>query len=114
MTPREIDELVAEKVMGWKSRPTDRDPSVLVWETGTGWCPLPNFSTTGDGALLVIGAMKAKGWELSKLNRDSTGTPSEGYIAYFSTKEGRFSGHSHKTIPMTVSLAALRAFEVEV
>ncbi len=67
LPPREQDAKMAEAfgfdIRGWKH------PWVLdcqFWNEGTGsWMTVPEYASTGNGMMLVIDAMRAKGWEVS-------------------------------------------------
>lgn len=135
MTPREIDALVAEKVLGWTG--VEYDPGdartmglchgtppgtkaehindVSLHGTGTGEYHIPRYSTTGDGLLLVVEAMRGKGWGCQM----TRGTPGFDCWANFfreRTNEAGDTGHGRMTkeLPLAVSLAALKALGTEV
>lgn len=91
---RELDALVAEKVMGWKP---------------IGW-PLPNFSATWEGAGVVVGRMVELGWVPSMfqgLNK-AWGALFQRYGSFGSSGDA-----SAQELPHAVCLAALDAVQGE-
>ena len=120
MIPREIDALVADRVMGWKHHHEDAKDSP-GWEAGACYegCgsepgdwnydeEIPHYSTTGDGALAVIEEMmRGKNYAM---NIDCfTG---EVWVSHPQKKGSGYSGV--KPLPLAVSLASLEALGVEV
>ena len=111
MTDRELDSLVAEKVCGW----------MRIYD-GTRWSnpdshPLANaptecpaYSTSGDGLLLVIEAMRKKEWSINLLDHYDE-WEAQGFV--WGDKAIRVS-ECDPSAPRAVCLAALRALGVEV
>ena len=66
MTNRELDALVAEKVMGWTSDAVDDSGNCVVWLVDDGswsydlseWCPSEDWSCMKE----VVEQMREKGW----------------------------------------------------
>lgn len=131
MTDRELDALVAEKVMGMWREPWNDEPDhwwqrhsdgtskmhASVKLLGAWTChsnSLPKFSTKLDAAWLVVEEMRRKGW--------ATGIEAlvvEPGPSYYAVVCGRGSsdGAIHvrdESAPRAICIAALRALGVEV
>lgn len=123
---RELDEWLAIHLFGfvWATYPSHRDRRSLLPQSmiehgircadmtekrnGDGLHAVPDYSTTGDGMMLVVDAMKAKHngnlrlfWEMQE----------ETYVAKFSLDVGIMGVGD--TIPEAVARAAKAALEVE-
>lgn len=113
MTDRELDALVAEKVMGWTLVKGDRErgspiANELGGLAGMMCGTIPRYSTTGDGMLAVIEAMHKRGWSCSAEGPDLFG----GCWAEFSQMEGKMMrgpDGDADSLPRAVCLAALQA-----
>ena len=135
MTDRELDAKVAEVVMGWSAveydagdartmgvchgtppgPKSDHIADLSLHGTGTGSYHIPRYSTTGDGMLAVVEAMRGRGWSM-QANTSPAQTP----VVWFSkvdhtkalTDAAHYQGQAvadADTLPRAVSLAALRA-----
>ncbi len=124
MTNRNIDALVAEKVMGCKvisgiraqaicgCCPPAPDEVLALPHAIPGWANIRPYSTTGDGMLLVIEAMRGKyglkghnGFTLMRQGDQKW---------YCEFPAPTWEDAMADTAPMAVSLAALKALGVEV
>lgn len=126
MNSREIDRLVAEKVMGWKLK--KRWPDILVWENIEGedraadeaterYSVFEGFrpSTDISDAWEVVEKMKIKTAFSIRDVWDENDNPA--YLANFSSYDGtREIDHTAyaETAPLAICLAALKAVWVEV
>lgn len=119
MTPREIDSLIATKVMGWKIltckgikiiAPPDYDgPDMMI---NADIKVIPSYSTDISAAWQVVEKMQEYGYILML---DAT-TTSEYYISFVGLKDGShisFFGNAN-TAPMAICRAALKCVGVEV
>lgn len=136
MTDRELDAKVAERVMGWSAVEYDAGDSrtmgvchgtppgpksdhladLSLHGTGTGSYHIPRYSSTGDGMLLVVEAMRGRGYRVEV----DVLPPEANTVEYaVRVKVTKFSSlmavvdHA-PTAPRAVALAALRALGVEV
>lgn len=109
MTDRELDALVAERVMGFH---LPKPRTALEEEEG------PHYSTTGDGMLVVVEEMRKRGHP----GRVSWG-PDASYGAWFwervahvgeREEDIRVYFDADHSLPRAVCLAALKALGVEV
>lgn len=116
---RDLDALVAEKVMGWSELKTG-----LIVETG--W-DLYGKDSTGDGDFLVpeYSTDIAAAWDITekmrhiKCKQDKFATftvmqTEEGYWAGYTWHEVSYDDASGHTAPHAICLAALKAVGVEV
>lgn len=134
MTDRELDALVAEKVMGMWREPWN-DESAHWWQKhsdGTSkmhanvnllgsWTShfnaLPKFSTTLDAAWLVVEEMRRRGWDfiLEVVHDKSRIHPKAGiFDAQFSSRDGEGQAYTDDTPSRAICLAALKALQVEI
>ena len=85
MSPRDLDALIAERVMGWteigrtkcvhtppheselRGMPGPLGPQGAMPAFGKPPFFVPYYSTTGDGLLAVVEAMRKRGWSSSTL-----------------------------------------------
>lgn len=123
MTNRELDALVAEKVMGWTEVLSRRDGGGFFGDVG-GVNPntqtttrVPAFSSTWAGTGLVVEEMIGREPPiLFSLEYGTDGHDVNGWLAVFtvlgfSTRFTHFSGNP--SAPRAVCLAALKAVGVE-
>lgn len=106
---RELDALVAEKVMGMdvdKAR-----HARFRFENGIKlYLPVPAYSTDTAAAMNVLGRMRADGWFFS-LN-DRNGEESKPFWAEFASENFERGGQAWEaTLPHAICLAALKAIE---
>lgn len=116
MNDKPIDELVAEKVMGWIKPP---ETSILksMWvETPIGAVhpQLPKFSTNIEAAWLVVGALQEKNNWNFELKRRKDGKCFATFIQLHSIhdntqKEPNEWWDKANTAPMAICIAALKA-----
>lgn len=131
MTPRELDALVAERVMGvrWKEVrrilingrecvAPDEGPPILWPDSygdpldpnpgaNAGWSPM-TYSTTGDGMLAVIERTRELGKPITIHAWTAEGSPR--WRAFFLPPEaGPDLGANDDSLPRAVCLAALKA-----
>lgn len=115
MTNREIDALVAEKVMGWQKEPMhladDEGNSLVRWfgpnrQLHLGL--LPEFSTDIAVAWLVVEKMRDHCFTLTR-ERICSDRPIDGYYAVIGA-----TGQWAETAPRAICLAVLKAKGVEV
>lgn len=117
---RELDALVAEKVMGWQSieyndfkiwAHQDYLPAITNHPLGfampEGYSPLPRYSTNIAAAWKVVEKFEAKHWEIS------ISTDEIGYLVYLTRRNDdggstTFKGEAD-TAPLAICLAALNA-----
>ena len=109
---RELDALVAEKVMGWVDYDTDTE-SWRIGESdlGTHWRPVEGarFSKDIAAAWEVVGYMRAKDeWAFS------LGTDTDGDWDATFWEGDTFHDATADTAPHTICLAALKAIGAEV
>lgn len=116
---REMDALVAEKVMGWTTRFAklcDYEP-LRVWSNGAVTYyddDLPRFSTYIAAAWMVVEKFKADGAMFSL----DFGNGKNGFSCYIRMNEKDKSGHSNEafatadTAPLAICRAALKVMEV--
>jgi hypothetical protein len=115
---RRIDALVAEHVMGWISAGDDPfhqwgDKGPMWCEMGRSWIRLPDFTTSWDAAGQVIERMRESGW----FWQGSMNEPSGFYSEFSKLADPKYKPASMAigdTLPLAVSLAALRACGVQV
>lgn len=122
MSDRELDALVAEKVMGWHlPYPTDKVGEKLCNPPLGGWEAVPHYSTSGDGMLAVIEAMRGKGFDTHVhfwvLSTDED-EPDKTYYAIVDHEwqgdDGPKGDHAAASAPRAVAVASLLALGVEV
>lgn len=102
MDLRKIDQLVAEKVMGWKLTPYGWDVPENKYNLGFEW-NLPHFSSSIENAWQV--AEKFKYYKVEK-DRDS-------YYCELLCNDG-FVYIEAETAPLAICLAALKAYEIDI
>ena len=122
---RNLDVLVAEKVMGWKN--ISPHYSKTPWGTdpkhGMNWCQLPSYSTYIVAAWEVVEKMASLDWDVnislsSKLPSDDVErwycemTCGDDNAAW--RDDFRFIQIWASTAPLAICLAALKAVGVEV
>jgi len=105
MSPRERDAFVAEKVFGWRKsvikdwdwlmEPPESEPQTSVRE-------IPRYTTSFDGAELIVEKLKADGWYYGTMN-----TVWDKPVVVF-VKDGEVFGAIAGTLPVAVSIAALK------
>ena len=126
ITDRELDAKVAEEVMGWTE--IDAARAFSGWEftdnedwrydgsTGVGVppgkkyaYPIDRYSSTGDGMLAVVEALRGRGWQVSTL----IGPDGMNLVRVMRTEEEQFYESQPlvegDTLPRAVCLAALKA-----
>lgn len=120
MDSKQIDRLVAEKVMGWGDCPTKdqprsthfgRDGTLYRYKVGYGYVP-ERWSPSTDiaAAFEVVEKMKSDGWywEISKAYQDGGET-----MAVFCKDNPSPCITVNLSIPLAICLAALRSVGVE-
>lgn len=110
MTNREIDELIAEKVMEWAVRGPHPLFAGMVYATGQNDTMAPHFSTDISPAWMVLDRLKDE-WIVT-MEIDSHGT-SIGLGKNYASTPIELRAHAD-TAPMAISLIALEAVGVEV
>lgn len=123
MTDRELDALLAAHLFGWKRVATTRGQTFLVPadypdgpydEDAIKYSLTPErYSTSGNGMLLVVGAMRAKGWQVSVDSFGST-KPVEDWRCKFGNGPLPPGTAFADTAPRAVAIAACRALGLEV
>lgn len=111
MSDRELDALVAEKVMGISVEliHTDAYPREIFFCGATSLVrAVDHYSSTGDGMLAVIEKMRERG-----LSFEAGWCPEWGADATFWGNGARYLADG-PSLPRAVSLAALKALGVEV
>jgi hypothetical protein len=103
MDSREIDQLVAEKVMGWIKPPATSvlKPMWVAPPKGTVYPELPKFSTNIQDAWAVVEKLKEE--KLFRLTQSLEGK----WWADFNDER-----EYHESAPMAICLAALKAVEI--
>ena len=113
MPERELDAYLAEHLFGWHRWETFRDQArkmpVTEWiREGGITSRLPAYSSTGDGMVIVLEAMRGRGFEFSlRLSEDSSQWMA---IIIFGPPIGSAICRSD-TLPRAVALAAKAALE---
>jgi len=119
LSPRELDAALAVAFGAEKVIPYDTNEGYFFIsfgqdKDGGGICePLHNYSTTGDGMLLVLEAMRERGYGFEMTDDVSTGqTGWEVQVWKDSSSVLGWLLHA-ETLPRAVALAALAAMKVE-
>lgn len=110
MTDRELDALVAEKVMGYIQVAQTRDIEKYHVKIADG--KIPAYSTSGDWMLEVVEKMREKGWDRQSFDQ----WPHGDWRAQFSLEQRPGQTYATRrayatadTLPRAVCLAALKA-----
>ncbi len=110
---RELDALVAEKVMGWHH--TGSDDRYPVDDKGRSQLYVPDYSTDIGAAWAVVERMRELDWRMLLENWVSS---SDAYAAFFHPQDryryGNHIGVTDDTAPLAICRAALRAVGYEV
>lgn len=112
---RELDALIAEKVMGWKVfRNGEHGPHRWEAETDRGTLRVIDSSYSGDG--FSPSTDIAAAWEVVEKVRKEAGDFQLALVDYGSAWAARFDKASavERTAPHAICLAALKAVGVEV
>lgn len=107
---RELDGLIAEKVMGWtyKTFPDGACPTVKHWHGPKDECLLPRYSIDIAAAWQVVEEMNNReiGMELYRFNSEAM--PKAHECRFYEDSSGYWSA-SADTAPLAICLAALKA-----
>ncbi len=115
MTPREIDAKVAIEVMGWSSVSLPTSPRGTLddgWDIGRGggWSAMPKFrwkpSTSTSDAMKVVEKMRERGYSFHAGTDEIKGA---WYAAFSEMKTDCLYEEDGESLPMAISLAALKA-----
>jgi hypothetical protein len=114
-TGRELDALVAEKVMGWRdvSDGYGTPPEATLWEAIH---IIPHYSTDIAAAWQVVERMRDQGWtsHYTDLSLDSREPWHSWHFTGTTPPNGPTLSAQASTVPHAICLAALRAVGVEV
>jgi hypothetical protein len=113
---RELDALIAEKVMGWtyKTFPDGVLPHVKHWHGPNDECLLPCYSISIAAAWQVVGLL-SKEWKFDLEYYPGLNNEPDWCAMFFNNRDsfgnvGAFAA-SADTAPLAICLAALRAIE---
>jgi len=114
---RELDALIAEKVMGWEFHANAGWYEPGMWETNTacraapcgvrGWRP----STRIQDAWQVVEKLMEKGWSCNIIYHDPGDCLCEFWGGKYGNKHWREIVNHQPSIPLAICLAALKAVE---
>ena len=122
MTDRELDALIAEKVMGWRDIATDgvsvyghlppgTEPHLNVTRAGNGFYHIKRYSTSIADAWEVVERMRELSFVLT-LSWQSRN--SEWCAHWFYPADRTHKAAFHKSAPRAICLAALKTIGVDV
>ena|SRR5258706_9749470 len=118
MTNREIDALVAEKLMGWKKYPANSPENKMDFDQWVGedqrvvpQTEPPPYSTNISDAWIVVEKMK-KDW-LILIDNDKSGKW-DAFFKHMTAEDKSYTSFNQESAPMAICLAALKSFGVTI
>ena len=110
MNDRELDTLVAEKVMGW----TLYDEETHTFLTPAGGISMGRFSTDIQAAWDVVEKMASKGFDFESRSMDSCHPDPDRHAAKFRARLDAGWDEYGPSMPKAICIAALKALDIAV